>query len=142
MSFATPNRVVSVLCPVPQVHWDCIGYCLGDGRDVFEEQSFQEQKQTTAHGTVVLQVFSSDGIFNEGLTIAVLKSRGAMPVKRDMLMMFMNVFEDSKCNFKSLGERSINCFRSICLEFAAYHSAKSPLAILFISFNQHHHLHD
>ena len=34
---------------------------------------------------------SSDGFFNRGLSVVVFRSRGTMPVIRDVLMMFVMV---------------------------------------------------
>ena len=58
--------------------------------DLFEEFG---QKWKVRNGTVVFQkiFLSSDGSFNRGLTTAVFRSRGTMPVVRDMLMMFVMV---------------------------------------------------
>ena len=50
------------------------------------------QKWKVRNGTVVFQRFlSSDGFFNRGLTMAVFRSRGTMPVVRDVLMIFVMV---------------------------------------------------
>ena len=50
------------------------------------------QKWKDRSGTVVFQkILLSDGFFNRGLTTAVFRSRGTMPVVRDVLMMFVMV---------------------------------------------------
>ena len=51
------------------------------------------QKWKVRNGTVVFQniLLSSDGFFNRGLTMAVFRSRGTLPVVRDVLMMFVSV---------------------------------------------------
>ena len=50
------------------------------------------QKWKVRNGTVVFQkIFSHDGFFNRGLMTAVFRSRGTMPVVRDVLMMFVMV---------------------------------------------------
>ena len=51
------------------------------------------QKWRVRNGAVVFQkiFLSSDAFFNRGLTTAVYRSRGTMPVVRDMLMMFVMV---------------------------------------------------
>ena len=48
------------------------------------------QKWMVRNGTVVFErILSSDGFFNSGLTTAVFRSRGTMPVVRDVLMFIM-----------------------------------------------------
>ena len=42
-------------------------------------------------GSFFKRFLSSDGFFNRGLTMAVFRSRGTMPVVRDVLMMFVMV---------------------------------------------------
>ena len=50
------------------------------------------QKWKVRSGTVVFQkILSSDGFFNRGLTTAVFRPRGTMPMVRDVLMMFVMV---------------------------------------------------
>ena len=57
--------------------------------DVFKDSG---QKWKVRNGTVIFQkILSSDGFFNRGLTTAIFRSRGTMPVVRDVLMMFVLV---------------------------------------------------
>ena len=50
------------------------------------------QKWKVRNGTVVFQkMLSSDSFFNKGLTMTVFRSRGTMPVVRDVLMIFVMV---------------------------------------------------
>ena len=52
------------------------------------------QKWKVRNGTVVVlkkRFLSSDGFLNRGVTTAVFRSRGTMPVVRDVLMMFVMV---------------------------------------------------
>ena len=58
------------------------------------------QKWKVRNGTVVVQRFlSSDSFFNRGLTMTVFRSRGTIPVVRDVLMMFVMVGKRmSKCS--------------------------------------------
>ena len=55
---------------------------------------------------VFQKVSSSDGFFNRGLTIPLLRSRGKVPVVSERCG--NEGFEDSKCNLKYFSDRSFS----------------------------------
>ena len=75
---------------------------MGMGEKFVENDCFKDfgQKWKVRNGTVVVQKFlSSDSFFNRGLTMTVFRSRGTIPVVRDVLMMFVMVGKRmSKCS--------------------------------------------